>query len=400
MFIKAKDTVKTSKIAQLLQKIPLGIKVKLLIFLILALIISPMVAAFVENLVIRFTALDKFEYFALVQTGISLLTTSTIIMLLVNILVIIPMYQTIANAQKISEGNLIDFNSLASRDEMGSLSDAIYTMKEELRGIVIDVRKIAEQITDGSKEVEIAIESNVSAVQQIAASTNDFTVKSQNINTKAKKISEVANNISVGIKKGEADLDDAAEYTQTTRTTIKKSVEQVQELNSMAEEISKVVQIITDISEETHLLSFNASIEAARAGEHGRGFAVVADQIGKLADESKKSAQEINVVISSIQDKTKQTEQEILRSEEDIEKTSKMMISTVTVLNSIITELEDLFDDIDLISANTEEINAATQDIAASTQEQSASLQEVSALTEKFNCTVEALRGLLDRFNV
>ncbi|MDW7650824.1 MAG: HAMP domain-containing methyl-accepting chemotaxis protein [Bacillota bacterium] len=400
MLSRSKELSQLSKVAEILQKVPLGIKLKLLISLVFALLISPMVAAVIESMVIRFTGLENFSYFALVQAGISLLTASGIILVLINILVMAPINQIMLNAGKISKGNLTDFNNIASRDEMGKLADTIHAMQVELRSIVSDVRKTAEQINRGGEEINAATESNVAAVEQIAASANDFAERAQNINSKIKKVSDVATTVAAGIKKGEAELGGAAKYTETTKATIKNSVEEVQALNRLAEEITKVVQIITDISDETHLLSFNASIEAARAGEHGRGFAVVADQIGKLADESKRSAKEINIVVNSIQDKTKQTIEEIVKSEEDIDKTSQMMNLTEQVLSSAISELDVLFADINLISESTEEINATTQEIAASTQEQSASLQEVSALTHDFRNTVTALQTLLEKFSL
>jgi methyl-accepting chemotaxis protein len=141
-----------SRFSSALQSLKLGIKLKVLSCLIVALIVSPVVAKFIENMVIRFTGLDNFAYFALVQTGISLLTTSTIILLLINTLIINPVNQIKSNAQAISEGNLVDYNNIASQDEMGDLSIAVFKMKEELRKIVNDVRNITDQILHGSSQ--------------------------------------------------------------------------------------------------------------------------------------------------------------------------------------------------------------------------------------------------------
>ena len=87
---------------------------------------------------------------------------------------------------------------------------------------------------------------------------------------------------------------------ESTKESVLRVAEQIKDMNGAIQNITKAVSMIQDIADETDLLSLNASIEAARAGEAGRGFAVVAEQISKLADQSKRSATEIEQIIKNI----------------------------------------------------------------------------------------------------
>jgi len=148
----------------------------------------------------------------------------------------------------------------------------------------------------------------------------------------------------------------AEEISATSMEVLKKIQEQAKELsriNEEAQEIEKIIKIITNLSEQTNLLALNASIEAGRAGEHGLGFAVVAEKVQKLAEESKSSVEKtISKVISII---------------ERIQNTAK----------------------------NSVEISDSMEEISTATEEQTASMEEITATANVLGKEADSLKAKL-----
>ena len=165
--------------------------------------------------------------------------------------------------------------------------------------------------------------------------------------------------------------------------------------------------MITSIAAQTNLLALNASIEAARAGEAGRGFAVVAGEIGKLADQSKQSANQIKEIIDKLVSDIQNSVDAMTELNEIVEKQDLSIKDTNEQFGSVKDNIDNSMSKIELISSKTKQLNterenvtsivenlsAISEENAASTEETSASVTQISAITD--NVAEEA--GELDK---
>jgi methyl-accepting chemotaxis protein len=192
-------------------------------------------------------------------------------------------------------------------------------------------------------------------------------------------------------------------------------------LNKEIAQIKDIVKMIKSVSEETNLLSLNASIEAARAGDAGLGFAVVAQEIRKLADQTKSSSMRIETVIASILNQTKRSVELVkttitLFNEQtnSIHHTQKSFENILEGTNSIISEINYVEASIGKINTNKEKVELAinemvevaeissstTEEVTATTEEQAAAAEELGDLAASLTSTIYELEEIIHKFKV
>lgn len=320
--------------------------------------------------------------------------------------------------EEVAEGNLTTKVSVKGHDEFNNLAvvanhminnnkklvqkvsgatDTLESSAQEVRQASNVMKDYSVNIIQAIDEINDGITKQSEHAEECVRKTDTLSEEIQNVSSIAGQVeglvSEAENMISHGMQMVQT-LGERA--TKTTDVTIKVETS-IEELKKESEIINEFVETITDISEQTNLLSLNASIEAARAGEAGRGFAVVASQIQKLADQSNESANQIDQIIHALiedSEKAVKTMDEVktimnLQSE-NVHKTGQVFeqvrdgisssISGVGEIAAKTTQLDKARGDVVDVVQN---LTAIAQQNAASTEETSASVMEVSNVMQE-----------------
>lgn len=270
------------------------------------------------------------------------------------------------------------------KDGMFKIEDTVVNLLEnskEQNSVFQNTRDKFYDITASIQEMDSLILDISSIVQE----TNDTSIK--------------ANESSTGVLNNMKELE----------TVIKKTVLAIENLKKNSQEITNVMNLISDISEQTQLLALNATIEAARAGEEGRGFSIVASEISKLATESQQATKSIDNIINSIQKQTQcafqyaedinskvdvsmknvsESIESFIKVNEDINMISKSM-STIAQITS--TQSSDVSDVMNNVSIMADKVNEATENSSNKSEESLNVVKNILLEIKQLNNATNAL---------
>ncbi|MBQ6695820.1 MAG: methyl-accepting chemotaxis protein [Lachnospiraceae bacterium] len=316
-------------------------------------------------------------------------------------------------------------------DELGEVYRIAVNLQETLRKIVTDIKTSADDLTESanllaemSQDTKRTMDGVVIAVDEISQGAMTQADSSANANDNIVKISEQIDLITqeveqLTVQAGRMDEDERASVqiveelsasNEDTKVSVDRVGEQITIMHSSLKGIKTAVEVIQNIADETDLLSLNASIEAARAGEAGRGFAVVAEQISKLADQSGRSATEIEKIIDEfLQISNKMVaimgevkvnmdhqQTKLAETQEKYKDVSKGVENSLNNINNIKNKVEVLSESRNAIRDGIEDLAAISQENAASSQTTMESAQNVSDTMQKLQSASEDLLRLSD----
>ena len=341
-------------------------------------------------------------------------------------------------ADRLTSGELdirLPENLVKRSDELGSLGRSNVKLATTLKDIVSEAKKCTEELGDASANLKKVSMDTTVAIRSVKNSVNDINkatssqakdtetasenvgVISTAINDTAMEVKKLDNNAELMKAKSEEALEILEELkgiTDEAGQAINVIYEQTNKTNSSAKSIEEAVNLISDIANQTNLLSLNASIEAARAGEAGQGFAVVATEISALSEQTNNSAHMIKTVIDSLlrdsnnavatMDKVQEI---IVKQNDNVDRTVKIfnelednITITVTTSAKISSDVKALEEARNVVEDALQNLSAVAEENAAGTEETSNSMDRVGNVINKVSSAALSLADMSERLDL
>ena len=320
---------------------------------------------------------------------------------------------------QVASGNLLCKMDVTSNDEIGQLENSFNLMNDKIRYFIKNISSSSNELLDAAVNINSMSEETTASMAQVAEAVstvaNGATVEASNMQSGVEcieKLSDEMDNIDeqilgVGDLSHKANdlsnegLDIVSNLINSSVLTKKNYEKYMLTVNDMINSINSINTIsnsILEISKASNLLSLNAAIEAQRAGEHGKGFAVVASEIRKLCSKTVKCTNDIQAIVSDLNEKMASTENAMNKSIDMFEKQDLDVNKTKVLFNDIAQAINLLFESVNKMqNLNTNmkryknDVKIKIDDISLISEETASIAEEVAASTEEVNSTMDEL---------
>ena len=352
-----------------------------------------------------------------------------------------PLMITSGYIERVADGDLSGRPECSSViSEVKSLINASTSLADKLGGIVTEVDEHADILDNSMASLNALAEANSTSTNQIRQVMDELSstavTLADNVQSVNAKVIEMGDNMSAinseavtlndnsdKMNKAGQDVSESMSLVLTSSHTssdiIAQLIEQVNETNKAIASINEAVELISDITSQTNLLSLNASIEAARAGQAGRGFAVVASEIKQLADQSSQGADSIKNIADNILEKSnrsvmltgrmkelaEQEQTDIGNAKESFDILNRIIEENAAIAQTVTDKTKnlealklDIINSVSELSAISEENSASNEEVTARVTEIAESVNRISEDTQTVRKVSSDMKELMDYF--
>jgi len=314
---------------------------------------------------------------------------------------------------QIARGDLT-LRGKVTADALGNVVDSVNYMLDNFTRVLERARKGAIDVASSANEILLSSEEMSSGASQqdqeitnTSSAVEELTVSMKQVSNNAEASAEAARRALDAAEQGNRAVRDTLEGMQRIRHSVQATAKKIKTLGDRSLEISEIINVINDITEQTNLLALNAAIEAARAGEAGRGFAVVADEVRKLAEHSRTATKDIAALIKAIQAETNEAVVVMEEGTKEVEVGAKLADQAgkaLEAISSVVRQSAELVQEISLASKQqvrgTEGVANAMQIISNITRQTSQGARQTARTVENMVKLSEQLNEALSQFRI
>jgi len=302
-------------------------------------------------------------------------------------------------------GNLADgdltVQASVTEDVTGAIADSINFTIEELRTLVRGINSATDQVTKATQETQAisnrlyeASQRQNREIQQASASVLQMAQSINEVSQTANQSARVAQQSLAAAEKGGQVVQNQIAGMNEIRSQIQDTSKRIKRLGESSMEIGEIVELISDITEQTNVLALNAAIQAASAGEAGRGFTVVAEEVQRLAERSGEATKQIEAIVKTIQADTQDAVAAMEKSTVGVVEGTKLSDAAGQALTEIQKVSRDLADLISRISAQTQMQSTSVTDVTRGMQGILKITEETTEGTKQTNVSIGQLTKL------
>lgn len=342
----------------------------------------------------------------------------------------------------VAEGNLANECELKGSREIVDISNDFNKMISSLKNLVLSIHNKNNELMNASlvlnemsmiaettsKDISKAMDEISEGAAKQAADSDEVLTHVRKLDDKMKELenelketNNALDNSKVAISRGNKGTEELKNSTIIQSKLVNETVSEVKTLSESVINIDKIILSISEIADQTNLLSLNASIEAARAGEAGKGFAVVAEEVAELAKQSQDSTKQIAIILNDIKDKANKTTElmnsindgmklqsstveETLKIFEDVTNADAKISENIDSFNTLIQFVksfsEELLKLIESLASNSEESAAVAEEVTASSANQLDSVEKVKKAGDNILNIIDELKNNIEKFTI